>query len=99
ALNEAGETDAVVAAVDQLAVEFDLLVPAGLLQAPLERLGIVAAVAERFREGLARLDRRQLERHLIEPDQIAPAQFETVDAEVLGRQVHQPVHEEAALEA
>src|SRR5437763_9470842 len=45
ALDIAADADAVVAAVDQLAAELGLLVPAELRQAALERRAVVAAVA------------------------------------------------------
>ena len=56
ALDEAADRDAVIAAVDQLPCSFALLIPAELVKATVEDLGIIAAVAFGLR--MSRRDRR-----------------------------------------
>lgn len=99
ALDEAGNTETVIAPVDQLAVQRKLVMPAGILDAVIEGAGIVAAVARGVAEAIVGAHRRQRIRHLRQRDEVAPPDIETVEAEILRGHVEQPVHEEAALKA
>ena len=83
AFDEAGNAEAVIAAVDQLAVERQLVVPAGIRDATIERAGIVAAVARGVAEAVVRAHRRERIRHLRQRDEIAPPDLEAVEAEIL----------------
>src|SRR5262249_34573780 len=99
ALDETGYAEAVVAAVDELALEVRLLGPACFLEAVLEGRAVIAAVARGLAEAFARLHDRKRIRHFFERDQVAAADVEPVEAEISRRHVKEPVHEEAALEA
>ncbi len=98
ALDEAGDAEAVIAAVDQLALERELFVPARFREAAVERAGIVAAVAGGLAEAVVRPHRRQRIRHLVERHEIAAADLEPVEPQLARRHLEQPLHEEAALE-
>ena len=80
-----------------LPCSFDFSAQPKSLQAAVERLPVVAGV------GLAalveRLHVRKLPRHLVLGDEIAPAEFDAVDAEIVRRHVEQPLAEEIRLEA
>ncbi len=86
-----------VAALDQLAGELRFTGPADLLQAALERGVIVAAVELVL--ALERRDGGDRVRHLGVRHQIAAAELDAVDAQVLRHDVEQPFAEEIGLEA
>src|SRR5262245_39794448 len=97
ALDVAGERNAVIAAVDQLALQLRLLRPVEFLEAAVERDLIVAAVA-------GGLDRRRDHarkriRHIGFADEIAPADLDAVEPEILRHHVDQALAEEIGLEA
>ena len=95
ALDVAADADAVVAAVDQLAVQARLLGPVEFGQAALERHPVVAAVAF----GLAAEAGRERVRHLALGDEVAAPELDAIDAEVLCDDVEQPLAEEIGLES
>ncbi len=72
---------AVIAAVDQLAGELGFFRPAELLQTALERGVIVAAVVLVL--ALERRDGGDRVGHLVPRDEIAAAELDPVDAEIL----------------
>src|SRR5262249_45565333 len=99
ALDEAGDANAVIAAIDQLSVEAHLLGPAKLGDAAVERAGIVTAVALGLAETVIGYDRGQPGRHLRGRNEVAAADVEAVEAEVVGCQINEPLAEEGAFEA
>jgi len=96
ALDEAADPQSVIAAVDQLALKVRLFRPAELLQTAVEGQPIVTAV-ERVLV-LVWGDRRDRIGHFRRRQQIAPAEFDTVDAEIAGDNVQKPLAEEIGLE-
>src|SRR5262249_10823994 len=97
ALDEAADGEAVVAAVNELALQLRLLGPADFLEATIERRVIVAAVELVMM--LVGRDRRELVGHLHLGHEIAPAELDAVDTEVLGHHVEQALAEKIGLEA
>src|SRR5205085_1354593 len=97
AFDEAGDRRAVVAAIDQLAIQLRFLLPAEFREAALERRGIVAGVELLLL--FRRSHSRERIRQLIRPWQIPPAELDRIDAEVARRHVEQPLAEEISLEA
>src|SRR6185369_900078 len=93
----AADRDAVAAAVDQLALQLLLFRPAKILQAAVQRLLVIAGVG--LRALIERLYVRERPRHLMLGDQIAAAELDAVDAEIVCRHVETPLAEEIGLEA
>ena len=97
AFDEARQRHAVVAALHHAPVELHLLRPIELRQAAIQRRGVIAAIELlllfRRRDGGERVG------HLVGPRQVAPAEFDRIDAEVLGGHVEQALTEEVGLEA
>ena len=86
-----------VHAIDQLACELRLFVPSEISEAAVQQLGIVAAVE--FVGMVVRRDVGQSERHLRIGHQIAPADLDTIDAQILRHQVDQPLTKKVSFEA
>src|SRR5262249_28485114 len=97
AFDEARHAKSMIFAVDQAAGELHLLVPTDFPKALLERGTVVAAVILIL--GMGRLNMRDRIGLLGLRYQIAPAQFDTVDAEVSRHNVDQPFQEEVRLES
>src|SRR4029077_10503654 len=97
ALDKAGDRDAVIAPVDQPAVQLLLLVPAEFGQTTVQRMRIITAVAFGMGIEVAGLDPGERVGHLGIGDQVLAAHLYRIDAEFPGRQLDQPLAEEAAL--
>src|SRR5262249_56685685 len=97
ALDEAADREAVVAAVDQPALRPGFLRPADLRKAAVERGVIVAAVELVL--ALERRDGGDLIGHLALCDEIAAAELDAVQVQILGHDVKEPLAEEVGLEA
>ena len=98
ALDEAGDAEAMIASLDQPALQRFLLAPARLRDAAVEGAGIIAAVALGLAEPVIGAHARQAVRHLDRRDQIAAADGEPVEPELVRREIEHPLAEEAALE-
>src|SRR6185437_10665675 len=90
------DRDAVVAAIDQLAIELRALGPFDLVQAAVERDLIVAAVALALDIELEH--GRQRIRHVGFADQIAAAELDAIDAEIGRHHVEPALAAEIRLE-
>ena len=93
----AADGDAVVAAVDQRALQLRPLGPVEFGEAAIERHLIIAAVA--FADDVEHMHLRQRIGHVGFGDQIAAAEFDAVDAEIGRHHVEQPLAAEIRLEA
>jgi hypothetical protein len=82
ALDETGNAETVIAAINQSAAELCLLVPADFFEALLEGSSVFAAVVLVL--GVGRLHMRNRVGLLGLRDEIAPAKFQAVDAEISG---------------
>src|SRR5262249_59322352 len=87
ALDDEGDAQPMVAAVNQFTLQRRLFGPARLLEAAIERGRVIAAVAGGLGEGFARLDGSEVVGHLMRGDQVAAADVEPIEAEVDGRQL------------
>ncbi len=96
ALHEATERDAVIAPVNELALERELVAPLEFGEATVECHSVVAAVEFFFLLGFVECGDRV--RHLRLAHQIAPPKFHRIDAELRGRDVDQPLAKEVGLE-
>src|SRR5207302_6190637 len=92
ALDEAAEREPVPAPVDQLALQLRLLGPADLGEAAVERELVVTAVELVL--ALERRDGGDRIRHLALGDEVAAAELDAIDTEILGDHVEQPLAEE-----
>src|SRR6267142_4503238 len=97
AFDKTRNAEAVIAAVDQSAAELRLLVPPDLAEALLEGSSVFAAVVAVL--GVSRLHMRNRIRLLGLRDEIAPAEFQAINAEISRSHVDQPLQEEIRLEA
>ena len=97
AFDEAADGETVMAAVDEPALQLGFRRPAEFGEATVERNLIVAAVDLVFR--LERRDGRKRIRHRRRRNEVATAEFDTVDAEIGGHHVEQSLAEEVGLEA
>ena len=79
ALDKAGNGDAVVAPVDQAALQRALFLPAELGEAAFERFHVIAAVAFGIAGRTDRFQPWQLVGHLAGADQVAPSHLGAVD--------------------
>ena len=96
ALDVATHRQAVVTAVDQLALQRGLLAPADLGQAAVERDAVVAGVG--FGRDIERHHGGERIGHLRFRDQVAAPEFDAVEAEVARRHVEQTLAKEIGLE-
>ena len=85
ALDETGNTDAVIASVNQVALKLDFLFPAKRLQAFVERCLVVTAVKGRF--SFVRHKPADRIGHLIHGDQVFAADRDRIEAEIARRHV------------
>src|SRR5579859_1558060 len=99
ALDEAGDAEAMMAALDQVAVEGRLVGPAELRDGAVEGARVVAAVALCLTEAVVRHDGGEPPRHLGRGDEIAAADVEAIKPEVARREIEQALAEERALVA
>ena len=97
ALDEATHSQAVIAPVDQPALQLRLVGPAKLGKAAVEHHGIIAAVELVLR--LERRNRRHPIGHLGGRNEIAAAELDPVEAKILRYHVEQALAEEIGLEA
>src|SRR5262249_8372580 len=97
ALDEAAEREAVIASVDQLARELRGLAPVDLGEAAIEG-GVVVAAVELVL-AFERCDGRDRIRHLALRHEIAAAEFDAIEIQVLRHHVEEPLAEEIGLEA
>ncbi len=95
-LDEAADGKALIVAIDQLTAELALFGPAKFLHAEIEHRVIVAAVE--LRRAVVGRHAGERIRHLAVRDEIAPAQFDAVDLQILGNQVDHPFTNEIRLE-
>ncbi len=96
ALDEAAQRNAVIAPVDQLAGQLRFRGPVDLREAAVERDVIVAAVELVL--GLERGDGRDLVRHLRVRHEVAAAELDAVEPEILRHHVEEALAEEIGLE-
>src|SRR5262252_1877663 len=99
AFDKTGDTDAMIAAVDQSPVQAHFFGPAELRNAAVECARIVAAVALGLAEAVIRHDRREPIWHLGRRDEIAATDVEAIEAEVAGCKVEEPLAKESAFVA
>ena len=90
------DREAVIAAVDQPALELFLLGPADFGKTALERDLIIAAVELVL--ALERRDGRDRVGHFGFADEVAPAEFDLIDAEIARRHVEQALAKKIGLE-
>src|SRR5439155_19734107 len=99
ALDKARNCEAVITPVDQAPLQSTLFLPAELSEAAFERLAVIPAVAFGIHRRAARLQPRQLVRHLGGADQIAQAHLGVVYSQIACRQLDQSLAEERSLVA
>src|SRR5262249_2973894 len=96
AFDEAGKRHAVIPPLNEVTLQFALLLPTEFGEAALERMRVVAAIAFGFGIEITRLDASEPIGHLAVGNKVAPAHLDAVDAELLRRDFDQPLAEETS---